>query len=760
MTFVDDPQHGTEVVLKKRARHSLTLTSIKDEANGEEVDEEDNDDGRLVPSKSDLDFQVLRLDLKMGHQTSSTASSLVSQLEKSSIANLLEGRIGASLSHLDKLRKRIEDTSSKVLVTGDLNAGKSTLVNALLRRSVMPVDQQPCTTAFTEVHDVSENDGKEEVHLVTIADSAKYSVKDETTFKRLSVQELEEFMGENEDEKQIVKLYIKDLRAAQDSLLNNGIADISLIDAPGLNRDSVKTTALFARQEEIDVVVFVVSAENHFTLSAKEFLETASREKAYVFMVVNKFEGIRNKDKCKRLVLDQIKQLSPRTYDDAADLVHFVDSATVLGVESTSPSFQALESSLRSFVLLKRAKSKLHPAATFLTHLLADVDLLAGANAILAKAELGKAKEDLNRTRPVLEKMKNSREGLDESLEQVEEEGTSTVRRDTRALLNAALERVGAGEIAVEQPLVPMPAYPGLLRIWDYIHDVRKALLSSLDEAARLAEDESRIVTAQRVKDIQSFGDRFLPEGAERSRRVFMPEAMFARKGRHGKSSPSVVAGGVYGLGIGLSQRPEMLETSFLDLFDIHHHLDTYFGNNKEPGKEHLVEDESYASALSIVSVSAGALAVVGGPTLGVRNVIEGIVRVTDLLSNEAVRKWAAPVLGVVTVGAAAYLIYELPFTVPRTVGRRLCNALTHVDDEQSYVGAHALRISRETRKVLRIASYDQRSCFQGAMEARVKEVEEAERVERQAGDALVWLQKVQVRTGEIRGEVCAAGDL
>ena len=46
------------------------------------------------------------------------------------------------------------------------------------------------------------------------------------------------------------------------------------------------------------------------------------------------------------------------------------------------------------------------------------------------------------------------------------------------------------------------------------------------------------------------------------------------------------------------------------------------------------------------------------------------------------------------------------------------------------------------------------------AMEARAKEVDEAERIERQAGDALVWLQDVQGRTGEVRADVCAVGDL
>jgi mitofusin len=78
----------------------------------------------------------------------------------------------------------------------------------------------------------------------------------------------------------MIKLYLANTRVPLESLLNNSVVDIFLISAPGLNRDSLKTTALFTRQEEIDIVVF--SAENHFTLSAKEFLSNASNEKAYL----------------------------------------------------------------------------------------------------------------------------------------------------------------------------------------------------------------------------------------------------------------------------------------------------------------------------------------------------------------------------------------------------------------------------------------------------------------------------------------------
>ena len=47
--------------------------------------------------------------------------------------------------------------------------------------------------------------------------------------------------------------------------------------------------ALFSRQEEIDIVVFVVSADDHPTESAHRFLRKESNEQAYLFIVVNKF---------------------------------------------------------------------------------------------------------------------------------------------------------------------------------------------------------------------------------------------------------------------------------------------------------------------------------------------------------------------------------------------------------------------------------------------------------------------------------------
>ncbi|KAJ3801967.1 transmembrane GTPase fzo1 [Lentinula aff. detonsa] len=744
LTFVDDPVTETEVVVRKKMQRSVTVSPISEHMEEEETDED-----------ASSDFNVLRLDLKLG--PNSTVTSLVSQLEKSSIANLLDERISASLNHVDKLRLRVEDTSSKVLVTGDLNAGKSTFVNALLRREVMPVDQQPCTTAFCEVHDAAENKGVEEVHIISQGHS--YDVNDESSFTRASISELEDIVGENEDNERIFKLYLADTRTPSESLLNNGVVDISLIDAPGLNRDSLNTTALFARQEEIDVVVFVVSAENHFTLSAQEFLINASKEKAYLFIVVNKFEQIKNKEKCRRIVLDQIKQLSPRTYENADDLVHFVDSAAALQPYTANPTFDDLESSLRSFVLVKRSKSKLHPVSTYLNNLLTDVELLAGANSIVANTELEQAKESLAQVKPVLERMKNGQESLEESLETLEEEGASGASSKSKLILTQALERVGQGKLGIDNPLVPLPSYPGIFGVWNFARDVRKALLASLDTAVKLAEDEARMITSAGVDRIKDLGEHHLPAAVDRNRRVFMPEAMFSTVRKAGKGSTknrrslTVVAGGVHGLGIGLAQRPDMQETTFFDLFDVQHQFWLHFGDGQSDKATTADEESAAPTALGLASVGVGALTMVGGQAIGAKGLIEGIIRVSDLFGNETVRKWAAPVLGAVTIGMTAYLVLELPNSIPKTVGRRVRASVLrlHGDDDLSFIDAHAFRISRETRKVLRLASWDLRGRFNGAMEERGKEVQAKEEIAKRATRAMEWFGELGRKSEEIR---------
>jgi mitofusin 2 len=344
--------------------------------------------------------------------------------------------------------------------------------------------------------------------------------------------------------------------------------------------------------------------------------------------------------------------------------------------------------------------------------------------------------------------MKANREVLEDDLERVEEDGASKAEMRTRGRLTEALDRVGAGIPADET--VALPKYPGLLNVLDYTRDVKKALLKSLDVSVKLAEDEARLITAGGVNRIGEMAETYLPEGVERSRRVFMPSAMFSKKTKRGRSS-SLVVGGVHGLGINLAQRPEMLDVSFLDILDIQHRMSVHLKHSDDSA---LDSNDAAAGALSLASLGLGALTLASGKAVGLRGAFEGLVRITDLFGNETARKWAVPVLGAFTVGLTVYFVYELPNSIPKNVGRRMKASLLRgttedgevVTEELKFVGTHCTRVSRETRKVLRLASWDLRERFRGAMDERQKEVKGNEEKERQAVKAAEFFDETVQR--------------
>jgi mitofusin len=473
-----------------------------------------------------------------------TQTDLVHSLEKGSIASLLDDQIQQSIRHLYSLKERIDDTASKVLVTGDLNAGKSTFCNALLRRKVLPEDQQPCTSIFCEVLDFRENGGVEEVHAVPIG--SQYNRNDESTYTVFELEDLEKIVIDNERFSQC-KVYIRDIRAVDESLLNNGVVDIALIDAPGLNADSIKTTAVFARQEEIDVVVFVVSAVNHFTESAKNFIFSAAQEKAYIFMVVNGFDVIRDQERCQQMILKQVAGLSPETSKEHSELVHFVSSNAVpmLATGSGSPGdddgdddpsgngkgkgkdpekirdFEGLEASLRRFVLEKRARSKLAPAKKYLLNVLGDVHSLATINRDVAQAELDRVTKEMEALEPEYEESKKARTEAGENAERLVEDTTSEVYGYTRDTINSSISKVGKQDLGIE--------YPGLLSAYQYAEDIRDSMLHEISETVRLCEEHARTQAVQGYNGIKNLG--ILHLGNQLYADVmFRPERMFRKQ--------------------------------------------------------------------------------------------------------------------------------------------------------------------------------------------------------------------------------------
>ncbi|KAI2621846.1 transmembrane GTPase fzo1 [Xylaria nigripes] len=654
-----------------------SMTAFSDDSVAESSRHGENKAGadvpRLISPQIAQEFSILKLDLKLGalHQ-----SELVHSLEKGSVASLLDGKIRTSIKHLASLRERIDDTSSKVLVTGDLNAGKSTFCNALLRRKVLPEDQQPCTSIFCEVLDARENGGLEEVHAVH--KNAIYQRHDESTYDVFPLSNLERIVLDNSTYMQC-KIYVKDVRTVDESLLNNGVVDIALIDAPGLNSDTTKTTAIFARQEEIDVVVFVVSAANHFTQSAKEFIWAAAAEKAYIFMVVNGFDMIRDKERCQKMILDQVYGLSPRTFKESSELVHFISSNAIPTVPGPGapggggggggggddPSnnsngkgkekekvedFKKLEQSLRRFVLEKRAQSKLTPAKTYLMNILNDVHVLATVNAEVAQNEVDRVTRELEEIEPQLESSIRAKAEVGDDIERTIEVTCKGIYDHTRNKLNSAIAQAGNSTFGVP--------YPGLFGVFHFADELKEAMLDEISAAVTECEEHARTKAVGGVNAIKQLG--ILHLGNEFHDLNFRADVMFRRR-------RDVLA------------KEIELPTEVWDLVDW----------------STLMQRQEKVAGTGMALTLATA---VGGRLLGGSSWVDHALSAVKIIGNDNLRKLILPGAVLAILSVAAYILQQIPQSLPHSLSVKLSAQLDAID----YVQANSARIANSVRKVLR----------------------------------------------------------
>ncbi|KAJ2764957.1 mitofusin, partial [Coemansia nantahalensis] len=667
------------------------------------------------------DLSVLRLDLRL---SSRPDSDVMGSLEESSIARLFDERLAQCEGHVDKLIARVADKASKILVTGDLNAGKSTLVNALIRNEILPYDQQPCTMLFCEVLDASLNDGVEEIHAVPHIDA--YDRRDRATFAVVHMADLEDVVAENNEQYQQLKIYTRDRRGSQQSLLHNGVVDVALIDSPGLNRDSLKTTQLFARQEEIDVVVFVVNAENHFTLSGQDFLLTAGNEKAHIFIVVNRFDAIRRKDRCERMILDQIRELSPLTYDERDDLVHFVSAHEQLA--GASDSFARMEQRLRKFTLEQRFKSKLAPAQRYAANVLADIQFLASENVGAATRRIQEINAVLREGMPRYEALLSERADSAGRATAILDASCLEVRRHTAThLTNTTLHLPDA---AAKVP------YPGLLSLWTYAENVLLAIVRHL---------EHEVVECDRFASFTIHHARAQLDALERQRRRLDAAAADAHSPAPADAASDADADATAAAAandndssVSASQLASVgsisnaLDTVQLELADF---VDLDFARNW--------------AALTSISASAS-LSLLA--TRSMASNVFGLLRLSSTVSATTGRRVLVAAAALVGVGSVFYIVSDMDATVRRKLSARVALIL----GEEGFVDHHAERLATETTRAVRPFVWHLQHTFQRMVEAEEHRRADHLRLRRSAQDSQIYFDELRIKARDLAGAVRA----
>jgi len=208
------------------------------------------------------------------HLTSSVQARTVDAIDEL-VALAGESLSPAVVEHLREGAARVGQARFNLVVLGEFKRGKSTLINALLGREVLPTGVVPLTSAITLLrHGSSERlivryeDGREEAH--GIAELGRFVTERENPHNRLGVDST--------------------TVETPSELLEGGL---QLVDTPGIGSVHAHNTAVaWEFMPRIDAALCVLTADQPFTAAERELLLAVAERVPRLLVAVNKIDHL------------------------------------------------------------------------------------------------------------------------------------------------------------------------------------------------------------------------------------------------------------------------------------------------------------------------------------------------------------------------------------------------------------------------------------------------------------------------------------
>ena len=172
---------------------------------------------------------------------------------------------------LQDLAQRVTRHEFRLAVAGQFKRGKSTVINALLGRAVLPADVLPLTSVPTLV-----GDGPEDRVRVVLQTGATLAIP---------LEDLPQFATETHNPGNVrgVRHIVVEIPESMP------VANLCLIDLPGIGSTvEANSRIAYASLDLADAAVFVTGAEPPLTEQELHFLEALTHQVARVFVVQNK----------------------------------------------------------------------------------------------------------------------------------------------------------------------------------------------------------------------------------------------------------------------------------------------------------------------------------------------------------------------------------------------------------------------------------------------------------------------------------------
>ena len=281
------------------------------------------------------------------------------------------------------VKDRLEKDNFKVLVIGEFKRGKSTFINALMGKKILPSYSTPCTAVINEVVY-----GKDEQATLYFKDKKEmptdlHSVPKCAQQHILKYQNQEEIppMSINEDElEQYVAISEEDLdKEPSDAVRGTPYSKVmlqypiplcrdgvELIDSPGLNENSVRTKVTQDYLQQADAILFVLRCSTAGSVTEMDFIENEIQARGYkdIFFIFNAIDQV-PEDEQPRLKRFIQKKFAPLTALGEKG-IFFVSSGMALKAKTehnqaalNDTGLPELEAALSDYLRNDRGREKL-----------------------------------------------------------------------------------------------------------------------------------------------------------------------------------------------------------------------------------------------------------------------------------------------------------------------------------------------------------------------------------------------------------------
>ncbi len=189
-----------------------------------------------------------------------------------------------------ELKQKIEEFKQgifQVMFTGVFSGGKSTLINALLKKNLLGVAITPETAAITKIiFGASEE-------AVTVY--YKEETEKHPAAEKMSVNEFfHKFRLESEKDDKFIDVNHAEI-TQKESLFENMV---QLVDSPGLNHSGVDDEKSESFLKNADAVVFLINATQALNAREKDYINAkfANRQLKNVFFVITRYDSVNEKE--------------------------------------------------------------------------------------------------------------------------------------------------------------------------------------------------------------------------------------------------------------------------------------------------------------------------------------------------------------------------------------------------------------------------------------------------------------------------------